>query len=288
MKIKNVKIGADPELFFEERGTGKILTVEGIIHGTKESPTPIDDKGHFVQRDNILAEFNIPPAESLTDFKTSIRFVLGYLSMIAELNNCVLNFNSANLIDGDQLVSETAREFGCDPDYNVYTGKPNVSPDPDMVNNLRCAGGHIHIGYDNPTVLTSQELVKLCDIFLTLPTLKFDKDMRRRTMYGKAGSYRLKKYGVEYRTLSNFWLKNVIMQNTLYTTIIRMILYYNETPDNERKEFIDKWAPIAREIINKGEVERSKKVTLELYQELSEDYIKRVIKEKTKTAVCVE
>ena len=46
------------------------------------------------------------------------------------------------------------------------------------------------------------------DFFLGLPSLAYDNDKLRREMYGKAGCYRPKPYGVEYRTLSNAWLKS--------------------------------------------------------------------------------
>jgi hypothetical protein len=39
--------------------------------------------------------------------------------------------------------------------------------------------------------------------------LFWDSDVNRRLLYGKAGTIRIKPYGIEYRTLSNFWLKGV-------------------------------------------------------------------------------
>lgn len=45
-------------------------------------------------------------------------------------------------------------------------------------------------------------------MFLGVPSIVLDDDKERRSLYGSAGSFRFKEYGIEYRTLSNFWLKN--------------------------------------------------------------------------------
>ena len=44
------------------------------------------------------------------------------------------------------------------------------------------------------------------DTLVGLESVLKDADDRRKEMYGKAGSFRFKEYGVEYRTLSNFWI----------------------------------------------------------------------------------
>lgn len=62
---------------------------------------------------------------------------------------------------------------------------------------------HIHIGYENPNVDTSLALVKYMDAFLGIPSVVKDKDKKRRSLYGKAGCFRLTDYGVEYRVLSS-------------------------------------------------------------------------------------
>ena len=46
-------------------------------------------------------------------------------------------------------------------------------------------------------------MVKHFDVYLGLMSLFFDTDRKRRSLYGKAGCYRLTSYGVEYRTLSS-------------------------------------------------------------------------------------
>jgi len=44
------------------------------------------------------------------------------------------------------------------------------------------------------------------DLFLGVPSVLIDDGKERKKLYGKAGAYRYKPYGVEYRTLSNFWV----------------------------------------------------------------------------------
>lgn len=51
-------------------------------------------------------------------------------------------------------------------------------------------------------------LAKELDVYLGLPSLFWDREDKRRSMYGKAGAYRVKHYGMEYRSLSNAWVKD--------------------------------------------------------------------------------
>ena len=47
-----------------------------------------------------------------------------------------------------------------------------------------------------------------------------DDGAKRRELYGKAGAYRVKPYGVEYRVLSNFWLKSPALMQWVYDNTI--------------------------------------------------------------------
>src|SRR3546814_5830384 len=80
---------------------------------------------------------------------------------------------------------------------------------------MRCAGGHLHVGWTEGEslgsiqhVMNCSDLVKQLDWYVGLWSLGKDKDKVRRSLYGKAGACRIKPYGVEYRVLSNFWIKN--------------------------------------------------------------------------------
>jgi hypothetical protein len=66
-------------------------------------------------------------------------------------------------------------------------------------------------------------LVKQLDAYLGIPSLEWDKDTLRRRLYGKAGAFRPKPYGVEYRTLSNAWLKNEMLVRYVYRQTMRAI-----------------------------------------------------------------
>lgn len=204
-KINNVLIGCDPELFLEKNN--EIISAVGRIGGSKHEPKFIDDEKKFsIQEDNIMIEFNIPPCNNVIDFVNNINYVKLHLEMVAKLQDCNLNFEASSLIKPIYLKSKQAKEFGCEPDFNVYT--KSVNPTPNSRTTLRSCGGHIHIGYDNPSQEITEKIIYAMDICLGLESLHLDPDYKRRLLYGKAGCFRFKPYGVEYRTLSNFWIKN--------------------------------------------------------------------------------
>lgn len=197
-------IGADPELFLVST-QGKLISSIGIIGGSKEEPRIIREDGCAVQEDNVAVEFNIPPADTVTKFLESINFNLTYLENFVREKGLSLAIHASGEFEADQLKSRKAREFGCDPDLNAWTRQPNPSPRSDN-RMLRSAGGHVHVGFEGER-LNPLDVIKAMDVFLAVPSVLHDDDTRRRELYGKAGACRIKSYGVEYRTLSNFWLK---------------------------------------------------------------------------------
>ena len=206
MKIDNVTIGADPELFIINEKTKRVVSSIGIIPGEKGNPYVAEDmpSGFGLETDNIVAEFNIPPARDRLSFVNNIEYMKDYINKFVKNINPDLGILCAasRVVDKSQLNSPQAQLFGCDVDYNAYTMKANPKPKGTSTN-LRSGGFHIHVGYENPDVDTSLALVKYMDVFLGIPSVVKDKDKKRRSLYGKAGCFRLTDYGVEYRVLSS-------------------------------------------------------------------------------------
>lgn len=222
--FSNVTIGCDPELFLKDK-TGKFIASCDKIGGTKEEPLQIVGlpRGFAVQEDNVAVEFCIPPAHSKVEFVSNIADV------ITEIRSRYVNPIGLDLAFGvasynfteDQLQSIKAQTMGCDPDYNVYTMEENVKPK--STEGLRTAGGHIHIGWDNPIDTDRVLAIRAADICLGLPSLFIDGDVKRRQMYGKAGAFRFKSYGVEYRTLSNFWIQSKELTEWAYEQTMKAV-----------------------------------------------------------------
>lgn len=200
LKINNYKVGSDPEAFIVL--DNKIISSVGLIPGSKDEPYDIG-KGCAIQTDNVLAEWCLPPTTKSDEFWESLSHCVGYAEDILPANHRISFRASANVTD-DQLMTPEANLFGCEPSFNAWrNGKQNRAPKSSN-RNLRSAGFHLHIGYDNPTDKLNIEIIKMMDLFLGIPSMLIDPDTERRKLYGKAGEFRHKKYGVEYRVLSSY------------------------------------------------------------------------------------
>lgn len=257
--MNNITIGTDAELFLTHNK--KIISSIGLLGGTKDNPKPIGE-GCFIQEDNILAEFNIPPVNNSLDFIKYIKYAKDHINLTyPELE---LLCSSSEIIDNSILVNEKALEFGCEPDciVDLFEDRDNYTMDEhDQMNikkasnNLRTAGFHIHIGYDNPNEETNRELVKMFEKYVTMPLLHLDPDTHnRRSMYGKCGSYRHKSYGVECRSLGGYFLKDLKLVALVYEHVFQMLnKFINENERVSKEEFKK-----IKQIVNK---EQTVKVT---------------------------
>lgn len=238
------KIGADPELFLSRNGEYiSAETKEGpLIPGTKKKPFKV--KCGAIQVDGVAAEFNINPATDADTFYNNIKSVLIDLnSTIREKDGTIrLTANPTATFKRRyfEALPEHTKELGCEPDYSAYTLAPN--PRPSTTKPFRTASGHVHIGWTKNADPTNEGHMKDCqlvvqelDRYLYFASLDWDKDELRRELYGKPGAFRPKPYGVEYRTLSNAWLKSP----KLIKTVFKLTHAVMQSIDSGRHSFKD-------------------------------------------------
>ena len=194
--------GCDPELFIMN-AEGEYISAEGIIPGTKAEPYKVP--GGAVQRDGMAAEFNIDPVTTFDEFDHNITLVLKSLVKFLPKGCRLMPMPAVTFSEKVwEAASDEAKELGCSPDYNAWTGEVNPPPNAPDNPRLRTASGHLHIGWtedasmsDIEHVTNCQDLVKQLDWYLGAWSTRHDNCPQRRKLYGKAGDLRYKPYGVE-------------------------------------------------------------------------------------------
>jgi hypothetical protein len=194
-----MRLGSDPEIFLLDKGKPK--SVCGLIGADKWNPLQVEGmaQGFTFQEDNVALEFGVPPAASSDEFVSHIQAVQE--AFLSKYKHLTFSNLSCIVFPAKEMKHPGASIFGCEPDYNAWTGEKNGKPKPPH-KYMRSAGGHIHV----ETSLDKRHVIQAMDLFLTIPSLLMDKGEERRKLYGKAGAYRPKSYGVEHRVLSNFWI----------------------------------------------------------------------------------
>lgn len=238
-------VGADPEVFVKHGG--QFISGHTFPCGTKAEPTKT--KHGAVQVDGLALEFNVRPA------KTEIQFLRHVKSVYADLERIIRETNpecslhaQATVVFGREYISSLPEEYqrlGCNPDYNAYTLEEN--PPPDGSADFRTGAGHVHLGYRRGGITFREDaaLVRELDYYLGLPSLGWDTDVQRRTLYGQAGAFRPKEYGLEYRTLSNVWLNDDELIRFVFAQTKKCYEHFREG-----RSLYDKYGLYAQEAIN--------------------------------------
>jgi hypothetical protein len=208
--------GSDPEFMLVK--DGDYYSAIGVLSGDSDNRTTIE--GHQFYYDNVMAECAVKPVKNKSQLIKNFQQCLKiYAEIVSPLK---LHIQASQIYPDDQLKHPEARVVGCSPDSCAYELKmkdPPVSLISD--GNLRSCGGHIHLGN---SMLSSDDAepilsIYMLDLFLGIPSLWLDKDETssiRRKLYGQAGRYRAKDYGIEYRSLGNFWLKSPQCTELIY------------------------------------------------------------------------
>lgn len=207
------QLGADPEVALID-SKGKYRAAYNSIPGSKEHPHEVD-KGFFIHPDNVAAEFNFPPETTYEKFWGNAQRGMNYIKNATPHKIKVVEHAH---FSEKELESPLAWQFGCKPDFNVWSLEPSKAEKLDST--IRVFGGHIHIGTD----LNEYEqlyLAKYLDLTVGILDLHTNPQnpLIRKTHYGAFGSIRWKPYGIEYRTLSNQWLVNEDLRKNIWMAI---------------------------------------------------------------------
>lgn len=223
----NILVGADPEVFVRKVGKKSFQSAHGLVAGDKKNPYKVHQGA--VQVDGMALEFNIDPAKNEREFVENITGVMKIMaSMVPDYELVpvpVAKFTEAVM----KKQPKEALELGCEPDFCAWNnGEANPRPNGDV--NFRTGAGHVHIGWTNGVDTSDPGHIEACimatkqlDFYLGLGSLVYDTDTKRRTMYGAAGAFRPKSYGVEYRVLSNAWLQSEELMAWVYRTTTKAI-----------------------------------------------------------------
>ncbi len=224
MQAAKILVGADPELFMKNPNTNAFVSAHDRVPGTKYEPFKVPNGA--IQVDGTALEFNIDPAHSVEEFVANIKSVKQTLESYVPGFNVVAE--PVALYDADYWVFEVtaeAKTLGCDPDFNGWTEEQNPPPNAGD-KPFRTASGHVHIGwtkdedvFDKDHYLLCCKMARQMDYYLGIYSLLWDQDDTRRNLYGKAGAFRPKPYGVEYRVLSNRWLDNDKLMAWVYNAV---------------------------------------------------------------------
>lgn len=204
--ISEPNLGCDPEMFLSKGGkiveSSEFVPAEGVMDHSKYSAKPA------IVRDGVQVELNPSPSMCRAAVVNQVGRLIVDLSKQAGEKGGDISFEPVVHLSKDDMekLSEAARKLGCLPSKNLHDSSATVKVGSDF--RTRSAGGHIHIGL---SIYNKQpeRLVALMDVLLGNTQVMIDRSpdaAERRKTYGRAGEFRLPPHGVEYRTLSNWWL----------------------------------------------------------------------------------
>jgi hypothetical protein len=188
------RFGSDPEFFLVNKKTGLLA--------------PLFE----AERDGLAWEPKIIPSSCRDIFGHS---VVDTIRQVYLSDNLEFTGNTVEKIAKGVYPKKFLR-IGCRTSNNLYIGEENPAESESL--RWRASGGHIHIGHppaflNHPSgILTinlrNNELVytmvnlfdRIGGLLSTAMCHNPEQERLRKKFYGKAGSYRPKTYGIEYRT----------------------------------------------------------------------------------------
>jgi hypothetical protein len=283
MKKLSPSIGGDPEFFIfgDIKGKHKIISADKILTG-KENKKECTSGSYFF--DGVQAEINPSHNNCREFFCRNIQGCLKDVYNIAKKKYDNIEFQPLASIkiqksDVKGADNECLR-FGCSPDFNIYSDEEKTYPDGKRFM-TRFSGGHIHLGFSSINYMKKMKdpdvlyrLIKSFDYLAGIMSVLLsngEEEHIRRKYYGEAGTYRIQKHGIEYRTLSSFWLVSPFIAS-LMSGLMRdafTFVYHNK----EKELLFDK---ISEEVvintINNLDVKKARVIWEQIIKPLYEDF----------------
>lgn len=238
-----IKIGCDAEFFLLDK-EGEPLSAEGLIGGSKWDKLQFDE--YTLEEDGLSVELGITPATTAEQYSKRIAKALKHVT--GEGYNVSLNASEKF----SELMRNTPQgiESGCMPSFNAIT--QSVNPQVYLRDDeYRYAGYHQHIGLgkkedDWIKDYDPEKLVYSFEYHVGIPYLKMDNDTRRVKKFGMPGSFRIKPYGVEVRSLSSRWLFSDKHRKNIFNGTMRAAKECNNLTLAQVKEVKDAYHAIMK------------------------------------------
>lgn len=218
-------IGFDPEMAIKPANQKMPVGAWHFTTGTKIKPVPANDiyQDLSLQADGVALELNFrpidPAKEDAGDIVTSI--LANLTRAVAKKKMVILPGPVISGYSVEDLKHPLATAYGCDPDFNAYSEFVEMprafAPD---ASGTKYFGGHVHFGYDR-ALCPPHVFIKMMDAFWGIASGEYQG--RRREVYGMAGLFRPKTYGVEYRTPGNSWLTSDVGYFRRITTAAQVL-----------------------------------------------------------------
>jgi hypothetical protein len=199
-----MSLGTDPEVFVVDE-TGEVIPAWEFA--------PKKGKGNGqCYWDGFQAEFTVHAGNCLALMADSLQKGLAQTLQTARKQFPKAKLSLDNVLEVSPQVLKACKDehaaLGCDPSENIYGAKGKAVLDGRKLP-MRFAGGHMHFGVGRQMPKTTEAIVKTLDAIVGVSGVSLAAGIDsavRRQFYGLAGEYRLPAHGIEWRTLSNFWL----------------------------------------------------------------------------------
>jgi len=249
---QSFSIGCDPEFFFRTN-EGKIIEAKDILPQEGLKAGSIYASKFTI--DGVQAELNPRPDTCRANLANEISHCFRKLRDTLAIKNSKIqgikpDFSQTIKFTKKELeaLDEKSRKLGCSPSKNTYNAEAKITINPDTYK-YRSAGGHIHLGRneDSPSINKALECpektIFMLDIILGNTCVLIDRDwgnIERRKVYGQAGEYRTPNHGLEYRTLSNFWLTSYPLMSLVTGLAREVVQLVADTKEDYYEAFVSK------------------------------------------------